>query len=347
MLAADECSGIALDQPIRDAGLEILASQEGHAADGEMVGQTVGKFHIVREIGGGGMGVVYEAVRSDLAGAKPVAVKIVKRGMDTDAVVLRFQLERRILAKFDHPYIAQLYDSGATDDGRPYFVMEYVAGQPIDEFCETHRLSVVDRLRLFCKVCEAVQYAHQNLIVHRDLKPGNILVTSDATPKLLDFGIAKALISDFGGDDALSLTQTGRPILTPAYASPEQVRGEPITVATDIYALGGLLYALLTGRPPHTFSNNSFQEIQRVVCDVEPEPPSRRIGAENGPAFGDGSPRKVRRLLSGDIDAITLTATRPSSIFLRTCGDISTICPSRRSATALRIASGNTSDAIA
>jgi serine/threonine protein kinase len=313
MLAADERSGIAIDQPICDAGFEILASQERGASEVAMVGQTVGKFQIIREIGGGGMGVVYEAMRSDLAGAKPVAVKIVKRGMDTDAVVRRFQLERRILAKFDHPYIAQFHDSGATDDGRPYFVMEYVAGQPIDEFCKTHRLSVVERLRLFCKVCEAVQYAHQNLIVHRDLKPGNILVATDATPKLLDFGIAKALISDFEHDDAfthLSLTQTGRPILTPAYASPEQVRGEPITVATDIYSLGGLLYALLAGCPPHSFSNSSLDEIRRVVCEVEPEPPSKRITFQQSQTFGDDPPKKLRRLLSGDLDAIALTALR-------------------------------------
>jgi len=220
-------------------------------------GSRVGPYRVVSEIGRGGMGVVYLAVRADDAFEKKVAIKLVKKGMDTDEIVRRFGRERRILAALDHPHIARMLDAGSTDDGLPYFVMEYVEGQSILEYCETHRLTVPERLKLFRSVCSAVAFAHQNLIVHRDLKPGNILVDSGGVVRLLDFGIAK-LVAD--GDDATK-TGTGLRPMTPQYSSPEQVRGEPINTASDVYSLGVLLYELVTGRSPYGPAGRSGGEV--------------------------------------------------------------------------------------
>ena len=230
-------------------------------------GDRMGPYEIRSLIGEGGMGRVYLAARvTDFE--KPVAIKLVKRGMDTELILRRFRTEQQILARLEHPGIARLLDGGVAGDGRPYLVMEHVEGVPITQYCAEHAISVRERLQLFRAVCSAVHYAHQNLVIHRDLKPGNILVTNQGVPKLLDFGIAKLLEPDAG----TTLTMPG--VMTPECASPEQARGEAVTTATDVYALGVLLYQILTGEKPYEFASRSAGEIARVVCKIEPKPPS-------------------------------------------------------------------------
>ena len=232
-----------------------------------LTGQRIGNYEVCERIAEGGMGAVYRAMRtSDFQ--KQVAIKVVKRGMDTNFILRRFRDERQILAALDHPNIARLTDGGATPDGRPYLVMDYVEGAPVTDYCESRRLTVRERLQLFRTICSAVQYAHQNLVVHRDLKPRNILVTSEGIPKLLDFGIAKLMEPD------ADVTMTSLRLMTPECASPEQVRGDAITTATDVYALGVLLYQLLTGEQPYDFSSRSVEDIRRTVCETEPKKPS-------------------------------------------------------------------------
>ena len=262
------------------------------------IGRQVGNYELVRELGRGGMGTVWLARRADQQFEKLVAIKLLKRGTDTDEVLRRFQTERQILARLEHPNIGRLLDGGITDDDLPYFVMEYVEGRAVTEFCGEQALSIEERLRLFLKICGAVQFAHQNLVVHRDLKPGNILITQDCEPKLLDFGIAKLLAA---GEVALTVTLSEHQRLTPAYASPEQVRGEPITTVSDVYALGALLYEILTGQNAHRFSvpRPPPTELLRVVTQEEPVRP--------GAAATDAS---IARRLRGDLDNIILKALR-------------------------------------
>ena len=276
----------------------------------------LGPYRLIREIGHGGMGTVYLGVRDDDAFQKRVAIKVLKLGMDTESIVRRFRHERQILASLEHPFIAGLLDGGTTPDGRPYFAMEYVEGQPIVEYCEAHRLDTGARLELLRKVCAAVQYAHQNLIIHRDIKPANVLVTSDGTPKLLDFGIAKLLNPELAGH-TLAPTVPGLQFMTPEYASPEQVRGEAVTTATDVYSLGVLLYELLTGRLPYQLTSRAPADIVRIVCESEPVRPSTAItGVDVQPATGDAKPDRLRpvdvdllrRQLAGDLDNIILKA---------------------------------------
>ncbi|HET7452063.1 MAG TPA: serine/threonine-protein kinase, partial [Thermoanaerobaculia bacterium] len=252
-------------------------------------GDRIGPYAIVGLIGRGGMGAVYRAVR-DGEFRMDVALKLLKRGTDTDASLRRFRKERQILAALQHPNIARMLDGGATDDGLPYFAMEYVEGRPLLDYAAS--LSVRQRLELFRAVCAAVQYAHQHLIVHRDLKPGNILVTADGTPKLLDFGIAKLLDPDSTTGE-MTMTVAGARLLTPDYASPEQVRGEPITIASDIYSLGVVLYELLTGERPHQIDTYTPQAIERAICRDEPKKPST-----------------WNRQLDPDLDNIVLMALR-------------------------------------
>jgi serine/threonine protein kinase/tetratricopeptide (TPR) repeat protein len=284
------------------------------------VGQRVGAYRIVREIGRGGMGAVYLAERADEFEQR-VAIKLVRRGMDTDEIVRRFRSERQILAHLDHPNIGKLFDGGTTEDGRPYFVMEYVEGRPIDDYCDDRKLPVRARLELFRQVCAAVHFAHQNLIVHRDLKPGNILVTADGVPKLLDFGIAKLLDPD---QDLYALTRVDLRPMTPEYASPEQVRGETITTASDVYALGVLLYVLLTGHRPYRAAPRDPQGLARAICETDPLRPSSIVGRVEEVQRADGSvatvtpesisrvregdERLLRRRLAGDLDNIVLKA---------------------------------------
>ncbi|MBX7171638.1 MAG: protein kinase [Pyrinomonadaceae bacterium] len=274
--------------------------------------KTIGNYKIVREIGRGGMGSVYLATRNDDQFNKRVAIKILRRGMDSEDILKRFRMEERILAALEHPNIARLLDAGITNDGLPYFVMEYVEGEPLDKYCDEHNLNTVERLELFQKVCSAVQYAHQNLIVHRDLKPGNIFVNTAGEPKLLDFGIAKLLNPELTSD-TIAPTATFVRLMTPDYASPEQIRGKTITTASDIYSLGILLYKLLTGDLPYHFRDASPQEIERLVYEKEPTKPSEVISDRARINTNETNPKsKIQNLksLKGDLDNIVLMALR-------------------------------------
>ena len=269
-------------------------------------GRRIGPYEILREIGQGGMGTVYLAMRADHAFRKQVALKIVRPEAGSRDVVRRFQQEREILATLDHPNIARLLDGGSTEQGLPYFVMEYVAGEPIDIYCDRHKLNVVARLELFRTVCAAVECAHRSGFVHRDLKPANILVTAEGTAKLLDFGIAKVLRA--ADDAAAYVTRTGLHLMTPEYASPEQVRGEAITGLSDVYSLGAILYELLTGHRPYRMRSRMFHEIVRVICEEPPTRPSTAVSQPEDTASRarDASPAQLRRQLSGDLDNILL-----------------------------------------
>lgn len=271
-------------------------------------GKIFGHYKIIREIGRGGMGSVYLAVRNDDQFNKRVAIKLLRRGMDSEDILKRFRNEERILAALEHPNIARLIDAGITDDGLPYFVMEYIEGESLDKYCDENDLTTNERLELFQKVCSAVQYAHQNLIVHRDLKPSNIFVTNKGEPKLLDFGIAKLLNPELLSN-TIAPTATFVRLMTPDYASPEQIRGRTITTASDIYSLGILLYKLLTGELPYHFQDSSPQEIERVVCEKQPTKPSEVISEKTGK---DNLKSKIQnpKSLRGDLDNIILMALR-------------------------------------
>ena len=289
----------------------------------QFLGQRVGSYQITGQIGVGGMGEVYRAFRADDEYKKQVAIKLVRAGQNSDFVVNRFKNERQILASLDHPNIARLLDGGTTENGVPYFVMELIEGHPIDQYCDTHKLAITERLKLFFQVCSAVQYAHQHLFIHRDIKPSNVLVTSDGVPKLLDFGIAKIL--EGGGTEVAQLepTLTFFRVLTPGYASPEQVRGATITTSSDIYSLGVVLYVLLTGRSPYQLTKLTSEEIARAVCEAEPEKPSTvvrrtisdgketaRLTPADLAALREGSVEKLSNRLCCDLDDIVLMALR-------------------------------------
>ncbi len=279
-------------------------------------GEKVGVYEIVRPIGRGGMGVVYLAERPFGRFKKPVALKVVKRGMDTEEIVQRFRFERQILAGLEHAHIARLLDGGVTDDGLPYFVMEYVEGKPIDQYCDDKQLSIRQRLKLFRAVCEAVAYAHRNLVVHRDLKPGNVMVSAEGEVKLLDFGIAK-LVDPDTATSTVPITDAAERRMTPEYAAPEQVRGEAATTATDVYALGVILYELLSGRRPYRFKTRLLTEIEEKICQEVPGRPSTAVlraeGDETPGEIGRQrslSPEKLRKVIAGDLDAITMMAIK-------------------------------------
>jgi non-specific serine/threonine protein kinase/serine/threonine-protein kinase len=326
--SAGSAHGNATDAPhsgktggISDAVTESISLEEQQ----NLVESRIGPYKLIREIGSGGMGSVYLAQRDDEFN-KRVAIKLVKRGMDTEFIVRRFRNERQILASLDHPNIARLLDGGSIEDGRPYFVMDYIEGQPITRYCDANRLSTAERLRLFCEVCSAVHYAHQNLVIHRDIKPQNILVTADGTPKLLDFGIAKLLNPDSAAY-TVDITGASVRLMTPEYASPEQVRSDPITTSTDVYSLGVLLYELLTGRRPYRITSRSPLDLLRIICEEQPDKPSTAVGRSKTETAHDGEtvvvitpesvsenrdshPEKLRRRLKGDIDNIVLMAMR-------------------------------------
>ncbi len=261
-------------------------------------GTRIGPFELVREISRGGMGAVYLANRIGDEFQQNVAIKLVRRGMDSRFVLSRFRHERRILAGLNHPNIARLIDGGATADGRPYFVMEYVEGKQLTSYCRDHGLDITAKLNLFLRICSAVEHAHQHMVIHRDIKPGNILVMANGEPKLLDFGIAKLLDPARTGA-SLALTSAEMRLLTPEYASPEQVRGEPISAATDVYALGAVLFELLTGEKAHQLREGSPRELERIIC----------LEQTRKPSLVSGDTRLSRRL-SGDLDNIVLTAMR-------------------------------------
>ena len=283
----------------------------------DLLRALAGHYEIERALGAGGMGTVYLARREDEHYERDVAVKVIRSGLQSPEALHRFFAERQILARLEHPNIARLYDGGSTEDGRPYLVMELVEGMPVDEYCDAHQLSIDQRLDLFRRICGAVQYAHQNLLVHRDLKPANILVTAAGEPKLLDFGIAKRLEPEASAD---SLTRTGLRVLTPSYASPEQVKGEPVTTASDVYALGVLLCELLAGRGPYRVAAGLPHEIEAAICEQEPERPSLVPFRAAGPGSAASAeeiarargtrPPALRRRLRGDLDNIVLKALR-------------------------------------
>jgi serine/threonine protein kinase len=304
---------------IETSALEITARSVGAEAQDEMAGAQIGPFKVEREIGRGGMGAVYLAQQNDNHYQRQVAIKIIKRGMDSDEIVRRFRNERQILANLTHQNIAALYSGGTTDASLPFFVMEYVEGKPINEYCAAQDLSIEERLKLFRTVCSAISYAHQNLVIHRDLKPSNILVTGDGKPKLLDFGIAKLLKAD----DEAALTETMLRVMTPEYASPEQARGERMTTASDVYSLGVVLYELLTGQRPFRLKNHLPHEIAQIISERAPERPSTAISRVEAMPEGaaaitttlptvksPGELAKLRRSLRGDLDNIVLMAMR-------------------------------------
>jgi eukaryotic-like serine/threonine-protein kinase len=253
--------------------------------------EMIGPYRILREIGRGGMGVVYLGERADGQYRKQVAIKVITSGWRDPGLERRFQRERQILAQLEHPAIARFLDGGATGDGRPYFVMEYIEGRPLLAWCEEQRLAIPARLQLFLQICDAVSYAHQRLVVHRDLKPGNVLVRPEGSAKLLDFGLARVL--SVTGEAGQDLTLTGMPLMTPAYASPEQVRGELYTVAGDVYSLGVILYEILTGQRPYELPTTSYLEMARIICEQEPAPLSHAVADE-----------RLRRALKGDLEKI-------------------------------------------
>jgi len=311
-----------------DSFMESPPSQAGDLFGGarDSTGQMIGQYRVLRELGRGGMGVVYLAARADDQFIKLVAIKIVWAGANRNETLQRFTQERQILASLEHANICRLLDSGATDEGAPYVVMEYIAGTPITMYCDRNRLSITERLKLFLSALSAVQFAHQNLVIHRDLKPVNILITDDGTVKLLDFGIAKMLKADFSSG-GFNLTRTGLQPMTVEYASPEQLRGDHITTASDVYSLGVVLYELLTGHRPYKLTGRTLVEIERAICDTEPERPSTVINqteyetGEDGASrpkrtpemvsrTREGKPDKLRARLRGDLDSITLKALR-------------------------------------
>ncbi len=335
LLEAHRSGGDFLAEPAADeAAAAAFGDDDAVPQKGDergLEGRRLGAYAIERCIGRGGMGTVYSAVRADSAFDKRVAIKLLKRDMDSAAVTRRFRAERQILAGLEHPNIARLVDGGTTGDGRPYLVMEYVEGLAIDRYCDHHKLPIPDRLALFRTVCAAVQFAHRNLVVHRDLKPSNILVTADGEPKLLDFGIAK-ILDPRRSSRTFAPTETVLRLMTPDYASPEQVLGTPVTTASDTYALGVLLYLLLAGRHPFAFNNRPPVEVLWAIRNRDPEPPSSTVRRplDHRPTEIDGSgsavdkntparsiaalrgsdPGGLRRGLSGDLDNIVLMALR-------------------------------------
>jgi eukaryotic-like serine/threonine-protein kinase len=303
--AADRVALLSQEQPETRSELESLLQSFDSAGEflespaqleEALAGERVGAYELVRQIGQGGMGAVYEAVRADREFDQRVAIKLVRMGLDSEFLRRRFRGERQILANLTHPNIAALLDGGTTQDGRPFLVMEYVEGTPLLAYCDEHGLGIRDRLQLFRAVCDAVQFAHRHLIVHRDLKPGNILVTPDGVVKLLDFGIAKAL--EAGEPEGSTETNATGLLMTPGYASPEQISGGAITTATDIYSLGVVLFELLTGAKPYVLSTGAPHEISRQICETEPLRPSA------------AAPPALRSTLSGDLDRIILKALR-------------------------------------
>ncbi len=315
LLAAHEAAHEFLDPP-RRRDAEV---------DDRRPGDTIGPYEIIERLGAGGMGTVY-LCRRELGGAEQrVAIKVVKRGMDTEQVLARFRTEQRTLANLAHPNIASFLESGVSADGLPYIVMEYLQGERIDRHCDERKLTIPERVEIFRRVCATVQHAHQNLVVHRDLKPANIVISEDGEPKLLDFGLAK-ILSDDENANPLTVTAASRRFLTPEYASPEQAMGRPVTTSTDVYSLGVMLYELLTGRRPLELRGRSAGEIERALELEDPALPSavveqqslrrkrpEEVGAEDPDAHEialrrGATPERLKRMLAGDLDWIVMKA---------------------------------------
>jgi serine/threonine protein kinase len=288
LLAAQERSAGVLDTP-------VWQRRETAANPGEP-GSFIGPYKVLQELGGGGMGIVYQAVRADEVFQRICAIKVIRPEISTDTLLQRFRQERQILARLDHLNIARIVDGGSTASGLPYFVMDFVDGPPITKFCAEHDLTTRPRLSLFRQVCDAVQYLHQKGVIHGDLKPPNILVGNDGAVKLVDFGIASALSAGEGQDKAL-------PLMTPGYASPEQMQGKPLSATSDVYSLGVILYELLTGAQPFPGTGRGRLELLNIVTSQDPTLPS--IAVNSSPVL---SQREVRHELKGDLDAIVLRA---------------------------------------
>lgn len=301
LLEAADRTDSRLDRNAFEAFAQLDASAPS------FIGRRLGAYLVTRVIGRGGMGVVFEGEHTDPQFTKRVAIKTLAIGVEQPERVWRFRRERQILAGLEHPNIAALYDGGTTEDGVPYLVMEYVAGQRLDEWCDMQRLTVPQRIDLFRQVCAAVQFAHSKLVVHRDLKPSNILVTEDGAVKLLDFGIAKLLTPDDARDET---TRGGIAPLTMAYASPEQARGEEITTAADVYALGMILFRLLTGGAPYDLDGQTPAELLRILSSQPPKIPSGEVTDDHARSCGVADARPLRATLSGELDAIVLMALR-------------------------------------
>lgn len=308
LLAAHEAESGRLDIPLAEAAARLVAE----SMDDPLIGQTLGAFRVEKEIGRGGMGVVYHGIRVDGEFDQDVVIKVLRLGVDSEETRRRFLQERQILARLDHPTIVRVLDGGFTGDGRPYIVMNEVVGQQLDRYCDEQRLDVRARVRLFLNVIEAVDHAHRHLVIHRDLKPGNVWVDSNGKVSLLDFGIAK-IIEDEGTG---GLTVTQNRVMTPEYASPEQFLGGEITTASDVYQLGLLLYQLLTGQLPYGEKAGSAREMEKQVCEADPVPASRAVTsmtrAQTEAFFltRDLPAGKLKKILSGDLDLILLKALR-------------------------------------
>ncbi|MCP3904595.1 MAG: serine/threonine protein kinase [Planctomycetes bacterium] len=328
---------IVNDAPTADSGpvsaddiLTTPVNGNGHANG---TPARVGPYRVLRELGRGGMGVVYLGERDEASLRSYAAIKVMKRGTDTEEILTRFQLERQVLASLSHPNVVTFREGGETDDGLPYLATEYIDGRPLDQYCDSRKLRVAERLSLFRKVCNAVQHAHNNMFLHRDLKPSNILVTKEGEPKVLDFGIAKWLHPGYGPLGA-PLTAPNLRLMTPEYASPEQVKGEPVATSSDVYSLGVLLYELLSGHRPYQLRRRSRMDVERIICDEEPERPSTKVTKvtkEERLSLSDepdtptttitpdfvarargGEAARLQRRLQGDLDAIVLKALRKS-----------------------------------
>jgi eukaryotic-like serine/threonine-protein kinase len=299
LLAAHEKVENFIDKPI----LIEQGVVEDEMTD-NFIGRQIENYRIAEKIGVGGMGAVYLAERVNSDFKQKLALKIIKRGMDSEAILKRFARERKILSTLKHPNIAQLLDGGISSEGLPFFVMEFVDGKPLNQFCRENNLSLEKHLKIFCQICAAVEYAHKNLIIHRDLKPSNVLVTTDGTPKLLDFGIAKLL-----SDEETDATATQAKMFTPEYASPEQILGKNVTTATDVYSLGVILYELLTRHRPFDVRGKSFEEIVKSVCETEPPKPSETLENQNLTTENEPETFHIpKNLLRGDLDNIILKA---------------------------------------
>jgi serine/threonine-protein kinase len=317
----DEVASLLLADEKQHSIFSGSAADYMAVVDATLEGKTFGNYRAIKQVGSGGMGSVYLAERVDGMFEQKVALKVVKPGMNSQEIITRFEEERQILARLQHPHIARLLDGGISELSLPYFTMEYVEGKPITEYCDDKNLTIEGRLELFRKVCEAVLYAHQNLVIHRDIKPSNILVQEDGTVKLLDFGIAKVFEDS---DDKKLLTRTGMRMMTPEYASPEQVKGDPVSTATDIYSLGLILYQLLTGCPPYEIQSTSALEMERIICLTEPQKPSTMItkillpgkegSKKTNPKYILEKRRttvsKLKKRIAGDLDNICLMAIR-------------------------------------
>lgn len=310
LLAAHEAENGYLDTPLPEAAARLVAE----SMDDPLIGQTLGSFRIQREIGRGGMGVVYLGTRIDGEFDQDVVVKVLRLGVDSEETRRRFLQERQILATLDHPAIVRVLDGGFTPDGRPFIVMNQVVGQRLDTYCDENRLDVRARVRLFLNVIEAVDHAHRHLVIHRDLKPSNVWVDGNGKVHLLDFGIAK-IIDD---DSAQGMTVTQNRVMTPEYASPEQFLDQGITTASDVYQLGLLLYQVLTGQLPYRKKDGTAREMEKQVCESAPVPASRAVTSEFQSSSETEeflrnrglSARKLKKILSGDLDLILLKALR-------------------------------------